>query len=137
MNVPAGGSEPWKLSSPPDNGTPTPGRIALGPDGNLWFINYRDADGFLVTRLTPSGTFTDFPIAGGTFMGDITTGPDGNLWLTEQDANKIARLSPSNGIVTEYSVPTPDSQPTGITAGPDGNIWFTEDRASKIGRFTP
>jgi hypothetical protein len=54
-----------------------------------------------------------------------------------RDANKIARLSPSNGIVTEYTVPTPDCQPSAITTGPDGNIWFTEDRASKIGRFTP
>jgi virginiamycin B lyase len=120
----------------PDNATPS-GPIVLGPDGNIWFINYRDADGYLVTRLTPSGTFTDFPIAGGTSLRNITTGPDGNLWLTEMDANKIARLSPSNGIVAEYTVPTPDCQPSAITTGPDGNIWFTEDRASKIGRFTP
>jgi virginiamycin B lyase len=70
-------------------------------------------------------------------LRNITTGPDGNLWLTEMDTNKIARLSPSNGIVAEYTVPTPDCQPSAITTGPDGNIWFTEDRASKIGRFTP
>jgi len=124
-------------SDVPNNGTPTTAGIDLGPDGNLWFINYRDADGYLVTRLTPSGTFTDFPIAGGTFLSNIATGPDGYLWLTEQDANNIARLSPSTGVVTEYPVPTPDSQPSGITVGPDGNIWFTEARASKIGRFIP
>jgi len=111
--------------------------MVLGPDGNLWFINYRDADGCLVTRVTPSGTFTDFPIAGGTFLRNIAVGPDGNLWLTELDANKIARLSPSNGTVIEYPVPTPDSQPSAITAGPDGNIWFTEYRVGRIGRLTP
>jgi hypothetical protein len=27
-----------------------------------------------------------------------------------------------DGQITEYQVPTPNSQPAGITAGPDGNI---------------
>ena len=39
--------------------------------------------------------------------------------------------------ITEFTVPTANSQPGGITAGPDGNIWFTELGASKIGRITP
>jgi streptogramin lyase len=39
--------------------------------------------------------------------------------------------------ITEFPVPTANSQPGGITTGPDGNIWFTEFGASKIGRITP
>ena len=38
--------------------------------------------------------------------------------------------------VTEYTVPTANSQVLGITAGPDGAIWFTENGQSKIGRST-
>jgi virginiamycin B lyase len=57
--------------------------------------------------------------------------------VAEQDANKIARLSPSTGVVTEYDVPTPNSQATGMAVGPDGNIWFTEEHGSKIGCLTP
>ena len=38
--------------------------------------------------------------------------------------------------VTEWDVPTPNSQPAGITVGADGALWFTEENASKIGRIT-
>ena len=38
--------------------------------------------------------------------------------------------------VTEFSVPTPVSQPAGITLGPDGALWFTEENGHKIGRIT-
>lgn len=39
--------------------------------------------------------------------------------------------------VTEYPIPTPDSQPNAIILGPDGNMWFTEPNADKIGKSTP
>jgi streptogramin lyase len=42
----------------------------------------------------------------------------------------------SAAVVTEFSVPTPNSQPAGITVGPDGAIWFTEENGHKIGRIT-
>jgi streptogramin lyase len=37
--------------------------------------------------------------------------------------------------VTEFPIPTPNTQPMGITRGPDGNLWFAEIHA--IGRITP
>ena len=52
----------------------------------------------------------------------ITLGPDGNLWFTEQNASKVARVTP-NGQITEFVTPT-FSFPLDITAGPDGNVWF-------------
>ena len=39
--------------------------------------------------------------------------------------------------VTEFPVPTAQSNLSGITRGPDGNLWFTEALAGKIGRITP
>src|SRR2546426_868067 len=41
----------------------------------------------------------------------------------------------SVGTVTEFAIPTANSQPTGITSGPDGNLWFTE-AAGKIAKCT-
>ena len=38
--------------------------------------------------------------------------------------------------VTEFVVPTPNSQPAGITLGLDGALWFTEENGHKIGRIT-
>ena len=38
--------------------------------------------------------------------------------------------------ITEFTVPTVNSQPAGITVGPDGALWFTEENGHKIGRIT-
>src|SRR5207253_7450974 len=58
-------------------------------------------------------------------------------WFTEvsADANKIGRITPA-GDITEFSIPTPNSFPSGITKGPDGALWFTEQGGNKIGRIT-
>jgi virginiamycin B lyase len=37
---------------------------------------------------------------------------------------------------TEFPIPTPDSEPSGIVTGSDGNLWFTEGEGNKIGRIT-
>jgi virginiamycin B lyase len=42
----------------------------------------------------------------------------------------------STGSITEYPVPTVNSQPVSIVAGPDGNLWFTEFRGNRIARMT-
>ena len=39
--------------------------------------------------------------------------------------------------ITEFSIPTAESGPSGIVAGPDGNLWFTENQRNQIGRITP
>src|SRR5690242_9029281 len=61
----------------PHTGISSPGAIAAGPDGNLWFTN-DDSIG----RITPAGvvsTFTDPSIGS---PSGIAAGPDGNLWFT-------------------------------------------------------
>jgi virginiamycin B lyase len=47
--------------------------------------------------------------------------------------NKIGRITPQ-GIVTEFPLPNPNSDPEAITSGSGGNLWFTEFPA-KIGRI--
>jgi virginiamycin B lyase len=47
----------------------------------------------------------------------------------------------ASATITEYPIPTPQSQPYGITAGPDGALWFTERPdfnadANNVGRIT-
>jgi uncharacterized repeat protein (TIGR01451 family) len=36
-------------------------------------------------------------------------------------------------VITEFPVPTANSNPFGITVGPDGNLWFTENAVAQIG----
>jgi streptogramin lyase len=105
--------------------------IALGPDGNMWFVEHAND---LIGRITPAGTVTEFsgmtPGAGPSY---IALGADGNLWFTETGANRIGTITPT-GTITEFSV---GAEPMGIAAGADGNIWFTEYNAGRIGRITP
>ena len=84
--------------------------------------------------LALSGKIREFPIPPETGENDgsgpliITAGPDGNLWFTENNGNRIGRISPGGEhTVTQFLIPTSNSFPTGITAGPDGNLWFTDD----------
>jgi streptogramin lyase len=66
------------------------------------------------------------------YPAGITVGPDGRFWFTELNGNKIGRVSAYGGALTEYPIPTANSQPRSITAGA-GDLWFTEQGAANIG----
>ena len=59
----------------------------------------------------------------------------GALGFTEQLGNNIGRVA-SDGMVTEYAIPTAISAPQGIVAGADGNIWLIQVLGNAIGRIT-
>ncbi len=122
---------------PATRGVPHPPRITAGPDGNLWFTVQTDIAHPFIGRLTPEGAITMFglPILRGPL--GITTGPDGNVWFIESldGTPGIGRITTS-GVITEYWIPTQNSEADGIAAGPDGALWFTEHSGNKIGRIT-
>jgi virginiamycin B lyase len=122
--------------------------LTVGPDGNVWLTDIRS-----VSRLTPSGELTQFPMPeekiGQNFTqaaGPIVSGPDGNLWFSGYravpDGNQgksvatIDRMTPA-GNVAQFELPGPGSFPTRLAVGPDGNVWFTEMQEDKVGRITP
>jgi virginiamycin B lyase len=73
----------------------SPSGITAGPDGNLWFTEYRS---FKIGRVTTSGGFREFSIPMPfSYPSGITAGPDGNLWFTESNGNKIGYIRPSAG----------------------------------------
>jgi streptogramin lyase len=39
--------------------------------------------------------------------------------------------------ISEFPIPTANSDPVSITTGPDGNLWFTEEQVDKIGMINP
>ena len=68
---------------------------------------------------------TAFPIPtpnAGSFY--VTKGPDGNLWFTEYFGQKVGKLDPSNGNITEYSSPAFGGGLSAIVTGPDDNLWI-------------
>jgi virginiamycin B lyase len=64
---------------------------------------------------------------------------DGNLWIPNFGvANKITRLNPNTGEMTDYLVPFQGT--AGIHSavpGPDGAVWLTEQGSNRIGRWDP
>jgi streptogramin lyase len=126
----------------PASGNSGPQGIGLGPDGNMW-CTVRPLGLPLqpdVTRITPAGTITQFPLSFPPFADpiEIKAGPDGNLWFPDAGAGDIGRITPT-GVTTAFQIPTFNSEPQGITLGSDGNLWFTEfaNGTGKIGRITP
>jgi streptogramin lyase len=123
-------SEPWE--------------IAAGPNGDLWFTEFAVAGSDRTNRIGEINPTThevkefELPAADKGQQGPfgITAGPDGNVWFTELIGNRIGRITPS-GEITEFPVPTANSEPIAITNGPDGNLWFAEQDGEKIGRINP
>ncbi len=110
--------------------------IVAGPDGNLWFTETQgSATVIQLGTCTTSGKITERVLPTVASDTAITVGPDGNLWFIEGGIMQpyVARVT-TVGVVTEFPVPTQDSNPQGIAAGADGNIWFAE--VGKIGRIT-
>ena len=91
----------------------------------------------LATAATPTVTEFSSGFSPGGNPEAITAGPDGNLWFSENDGNKIGRITPS-GTVTEFSAGiSSGAGPRSITTGADGNLWFCESNGNSIGRITP
>jgi streptogramin lyase len=122
----------------------SPGGIAAGPDGNLWFTEFTyDSTAGVTTRaaigrITTTGAVTEFLVPTPEAAPlNIVAGPDGNLWFTQADPEfgpgSITRITPQ-GQVTQFPF---NGYPWDITVGPDGNLWFTEaEPSAKIGRIT-
>jgi streptogramin lyase len=109
--------------------------ITSGPDGRLWIAVTSPQTSKVVACSPGDGACTPYPLPGASQPNDMTSGPDGNLWLTEPFANSIGRLT-TDGVLQEFPLPHPNSNPMGICAGPDGNLWFTESGIGKIARMT-
>ena len=98
----------------------------------------------LLSLASPAMAIDEFPLtnpcppapSGGTCEpGGIETGPDGNLWFTEENGNRIGRITPG-GAITEFTAGlSGGAKPVEIAAGP-GGLWFTESGQNNIGLIT-
>jgi streptogramin lyase len=102
-------------------------------DGNIWFT-YNETLPMGVGRMTPQGTFTNFPMPQSkVVLGPPIIGPDGNLWFSAFDrGDEIARVT-RDGIYSFYPVPAPMSEVKALAAGLGRVIWFTS--GAYVGRI--
>jgi streptogramin lyase len=69
-----------------------PVSIVAGPDGNLWFTEFR---GNKIARMTTAGAVIEFAIATANSQpDDMDVGPDGNLWFAEVLGNRSPARPP-------------------------------------------
>ena len=115
------------------SGVTSPGAMAAGSDGNVWFIN---GDG--IARIDASGDVTTFSsgLDAGATPYDLTPGPNGDLWFTDNGTKAVGYVTPS-GAIHEFSAPAGEV-PLQIVAGSDGNLWFySAGAAPAIVKMTP
>lgn len=101
-----------------------------------------------IVRLDPPGKIAaqyDVALNCTTSKNPINTHPHGlgigadgkTVWFTGKATGTIGKLTPEDGKVQTFAIPTVGSVPIYIKAGPDNNMWFTELVGNKIGRITP
>ena len=110
-------------------GAQGPAQIAF-VGGSIWATEGGSAlptPASAVTRVTPGGTASRFPVAASNLQG-IAGGADGNVYFVSQDADALFRVTPSGTVsgpfATAQGGPPPATQgtgPKGITAGPAGD----------------
>jgi virginiamycin B lyase len=103
-----------------------PQRIALGPEGSLWFTSSTMAT---IGSITPSGTFTAYTLPCKVCQTvQIVGGGDGLVWFTETNPTKLASIDPASGAVAEYSLANASGIGS-LAQGPDGALWVVNSRS--------
>jgi virginiamycin B lyase len=107
------------------------GRLALAPDGAVWFADVTTAS---VTRLQ-DGKFMRYDVGslGATPYG-MAVDAGGAVWTTLQGAEQLGLVS-SGGQVNALHVPTRNSGLSDLAVDRSGAVWFLEMRANQITRF--
>lgn len=110
-----------------------------GPPASVWFtLPDANAIGRLVVTDTLDYQFTTFTVpTANSEPYDLVFNGNDTIWFTENNGNKIGRLTLSTGSIVEYAVPTANSAPTGIALAPDGRVWFLERAGNKLAVFNP
>ena len=116
----------------------SPDKIALGPDGALWFTQQDPNDkraASALGRITTGGDVRAVTLPRGSRPRALTAGPDGALWYAAAgtDIGRLGRVTPAG--VSELLLPGGLDSADGIVTGADGALWFTS--GARVGRLVP
>lgn len=96
----------------------TGSELLLGPDGNLWMVNYGRNS---IIKMTPVGVFSEYALVSASIPWSLTIGPDGNIWFAAAGGGYIGKCT-TGGTITEYAI-TVGHSASGIIDGGDGLLW--------------
>ncbi len=110
-----------------------PSVVQTDDAGNVWIALARASK---LARVRGS-EIREFNLPPQSFPVGIAIDPQGSVWYSDIRRNKIGRLDPVTGTVSDFDVPTKNSWPFFLGLAPDGKLWFTERVGNKIGRLDP
>lgn len=101
-----------------------------------------------VVRINENGKIVETistDITGPGIKTPINTSPHGigldadgeTIWFTGKRTSTVGKISPNNGKVEHFELPSLGAVPIYLHSGPDGNMWGTELFTSKILHVTP
>jgi streptogramin lyase len=107
--------------------------MALGPDGNVWFI---DEDADRLVRISANASIKEVSfesVAGGSAVS-MTVGADKDFYIGDESTS-IIRVT-EKGKAQAFPIPSGDGTSLdGMALGSDGNVWFAE--FNHIAKITP
>ncbi|MFI4989718.1 MAG: hypothetical protein ACHQHO_02220 [Solirubrobacterales bacterium] len=132
MNIATG--ETWTAVHLPTGSEPS--QLALGPDGNIWFVDGGSFSTQHKIGKVVSGVVTEYTLPEGSKPHDITAGPAGTMWFTNVGTKKVGKIKTSGEPeITEYALG--GGTPFDITEGPENDLWFTTGSGRGVDRITP
>ena len=112
---------------------PAPTGIAVGPDGNVWFVagSFFGDDHGQLGRVSPNGAITNFPLPTSTAGPQDIVSSRGFLWFTEAVANQLGKAT-TGGAISEFGLPGKPG-PTSIVSAISGRtMWVALPRSNTI-----
>ena len=117
--------------------------VAVDPKDQVWFVD--DGQNGRILQYHPeSGMFDSYAIP--EFRWPISDGGwariatlrflDGMVWGAAETSDRVLKLNPANGKVTDYSVPR-GSAPFGLAVGPNKTVWYAGLIGNSIVRVEP
>ena len=99
----------------------------------MWFVEVAAGR---IARASLDGIVTEFLLPQVSALPNgIASGDDGALWFTELATDRIGRIAPPAGAVSEVRIPSGFVQAAEIARTRDGDLWFTEQATSRVGRI--
>jgi len=107
--------------------------LAMGDDGQVW---YCVAGVDSISKMSPTGTTVDYPIAAGQIVHGPAAGPDNHMWFIDAvsgGGRKLLRAGYDGKI--DYIDVAKGLDPSQIVAGGANDIWIASENSAQVARL--
>ena len=109
-----------------------PGSMTIDTQGNIYTGNWGSDS---VTRITPTGSTTNWQLPTNSNPWGITIDSIGNIYTANYTSNKVSRITPAGVVNSNFASTGPN--PRGITVDYMGNIYVANSGSNTVTKITP